>query len=110
MRQSGFLTGPPTLLDERILGKGICEAKHSLQGQLVTGGDGDREHIAMWASSSTQDSAGLPWAPGWAPPTNEERGLAVLAALESQPVRTPRGPSNHVVWPNPLVVQLGKLR
>lgn len=31
--KEGFPTGPPGLLDERILKKGICEGKRSLQGQ-----------------------------------------------------------------------------
>lgn len=34
--QKGFPTGPPGLLDERILKKGICEARCSLQGQWVS--------------------------------------------------------------------------
>ena len=36
MGQSGFPTGPPGLLDEGILGKGICEVKLSLRCQGVS--------------------------------------------------------------------------
>ena len=36
MGQRGFPTAPPGLLDEKILKKGICEAKHRLQGQWVS--------------------------------------------------------------------------
>ena len=35
MGQRGIPTAPPGLLDEKIL-KGICEAKHRLQGQWVS--------------------------------------------------------------------------
>lgn len=44
MGQKRFPTGPPGLLDERILKKGICEGKRSLQGQWVSE-EGVRSHV-----------------------------------------------------------------
>lgn len=80
----------------------ICEAKHSLQGQLVPE-ERTRSHVGFLIHPGL---TGVPCAPGQALPSNEERGLAVsetewgeqitsfliAAALESQPVRTPKRP------------------
>ena len=76
MRQNGFSTYSLGPLDERILRKGICESKHSVQGQWVP----EEGHAVVWASSFTQDLPGVPWAlplEAKALLVDEEKGLPV---------------------------------
>lgn len=142
--QNGFPTGPPGFLDERILGKEVCEAKHSLHGQVVPG-KGARSNMCFFIYPGLIGGLlctrlGHPW-PGVScvlmilcvnlallsqthSPENLRHVKREACQFQkmggwgrSHPVacgclRIPAGqnPESHMMWSNPLVVQVRKLR